>query len=149
MASRVAESVSQGVWGFGWSRILKNTRSRIFSSDSGSPIESFITSHSYVRNPDSCLLKWYNFFWNLLLMKPIILAVHHDFHWLVFATKLLIAKLHSRYMKKSVSGNFGSEESELETNILPPTPQPCQGKEILIHNLFGEMKAFEAKLIFW
>jgi len=37
----------------------------------------------------------------------------------------------------------------LETNILPPTPQPCQGKEKFVHNLFGEIKAFEAKLKFW
>ena len=72
-----------------------------------------------------------------LLMKPRIVAVHHDFHWLVFATKLLTAKLHSRYIKKLVSGNFESQESELETNILPLTPQPCQGKENLIHILFG------------
>jgi len=34
-----------------------------------------------------------------LLMKQKILAVHHNFHCLVFATKLLIAKLHSRYVK--------------------------------------------------
>ena len=70
-----------------------------------------------------------------LLMKQIILAVYHDFHWLAF--------------KKSASDHFGSEESELETNILPPTPQPYQGKKKLIHNLFGESKAFEAKLKFW
>jgi len=37
----------------------------------------------------------------------------------------------------------------LETNILPPTPQPCQGKEKLIHNRFSEMKAFKTKLKFW
>jgi len=37
----------------------------------------------------------------------------------------------------------------METNILPPTPQPCEGKERLIHNLFGEIKAFEPKLKFW
>jgi len=37
----------------------------------------------------------------------------------------------------------------LETNILPPTPHPCQGKKKLIHNLFGEIKAFETKLKFW
>ena len=35
-------------------------------------------------------------------------SVHHDFHWLVFAAKLLTAKLPSRYVKKSVSENFGS-----------------------------------------
>ena len=34
-------------------------------------------------------------------------------------------------------------------NILPPTPQLCQGKEKLIHNLFGEMKASVTKLNFW
>jgi len=36
----------------------------------------------------------------------------------------------------------------LETNILPPTPQPCQGKEKLVHSLFGEIKAFEVNLKF-
>jgi len=48
-----------------------------------------------------------------------------------------------------VSENFGISESELETNIFHPIPQPCQRKEKLIQNLFGEMKASEAKLKFW
>jgi len=36
-----------------------------------------------------------------LLLKQKIVAVHHDFYWLLVATKLLAAKLHSRYVKKS------------------------------------------------
>jgi len=41
---------------------------------------------------------------------------------LLIATKLLTAKLHSRFVKKSVSEI--AERSELESDILPPTPQP-------------------------
>jgi len=37
----------------------------------------------------------------------------------------------------------------LETNILHPTQHPNQVKEKFIHNLFGEMKASEARLNFW
>jgi len=52
-------------------------------------------------------------------LKQIILAVHHDFHCLLLATKLLTAALHSRYVKES--------ESEILEwlDILTPTPQPC------------------------
>jgi len=32
-----------------------------------------------------------------LLLKQRILAVHHDFHWLLVATKLLTAKRHALY----------------------------------------------------
>jgi len=35
-------------------------------------------------------------------------SMHHYFHWLIFPTKLLTAKLHSSYVTKSVSENFGS-----------------------------------------
>ena len=43
------------------------------------------------------------------LLKQRILAVYHDFHWLLVATKLLTAKLHSRYVKDSGGdvGEFG------------------------------------------
>ena len=54
-----------------------------------------------------------------LLLKRKILAVYHDFHWLLVATKLLTAKLHTLYVKESES----LEKSELESDILPPTPQ--------------------------
>jgi len=40
---------------------------------------------------------------------------------LLVATKLLTAKLHSRYVKESVSESLEWSESD----ILPPTPQPC------------------------
>jgi len=36
-----------------------------------------------------------------LLLKQRILAVHNGFHWLIVATKLLTAKLHSLYVKES------------------------------------------------
>ena len=55
-----------------------------------------------------------------LLLKQRILAVFHDFHRVLVATKFLVAKLHSLYVKES-----GLEILEkLESNILPPTPQP-------------------------
>jgi len=105
---------SEFFW-WSWSWITQNVRSRSrnFLFDSGSPIESFLTSRSLVRNPNSCLLKWYNFFWNLL--KQRILAMYHDFQWLLVATKLLTAKLHSRYVKEL--------ESEIleRSDILSPT----------------------------
>jgi len=75
----------------------------------------------HVRNPISCLLKWYNFFWNFYLKQSQrILAVYHDFHWLLVSTKLLTAKLHSRYVEESESEILERSESD----ILPPTPQP-------------------------
>jgi len=53
-----------------------------------------------------------------LLLKQIILAVYHDFHWLLAATKLLTTKLHSDYI----------QESEIlkrtKLKILPLAPQP-------------------------
>ena len=51
-----------------------------------------------------------------LLLKQSILAVRHDFYLLV-ATKLLTAKLHSLYVKEP--------ESEIleRSDILPPNPQ--------------------------
>jgi len=39
-----------------------------------------------------------------LLLKQRLLAVYHDLHWLLVATKLLEAKLHSR---SRTVGNFG------------------------------------------
>jgi len=44
--TRIAEPKSQEVGGF---------RVEDFLSDSGSPIKTFFTSHSWVRNPNSCL----------------------------------------------------------------------------------------------
>jgi len=58
------------------------------------------------------------------LLKQKIFAVHHDFHWLLVATKLLTAKLHSRYVKEPESMSEVLERSELElkSDILLPTP---------------------------
>ena len=43
------------------------------------------------------LLKWYNFFWNFW---------HHNFHWLLIATKLLTTKVNFVYVKESESEIF-------------------------------------------
>ena len=62
--------------------------------------------------------------------------VYHDFHWLLVATKLLTAKLYSLYAKESESEILKRlvseivERSELESDILPPTLQPCSGGKI-------------------
>ena len=42
------------------------------------------------------------------LLKQRLLAVYHDFHWLLVATKFLTAKLHSLYVKALGVGNFGN-----------------------------------------
>jgi len=59
-----------------------------------------------------------------IFMKLRILAVYHDFHWLLLATKFLTAELHSSYAKKSESEILERSESEFESDILSPTPQP-------------------------
>jgi len=58
-----------------------------------------------------------------LLLKQSILALYHDFHWVLDATK----RLHSLYIKESEI----LERSE--SNILPPIPQPWSG-----HALFEQ-----------
>ena len=68
------------------------------------------------------------------LWKLRILAVYHDFHWLLVATTLLTVQLHSCYVKESESenfkkvgvGDFGKARvRNLErSDILPPTLQP-------------------------
>jgi len=98
---------------FGWSRILKNTgsRSRIFSSNSRSPIESFLRHTPKLGIP----VEMPQFPFKLLL-KQRFLATYHDLHWLLIATKLLTAKFHSLYVKSGIL-----ERSDM----FPPTPQPA------------------------
>ena len=96
---------------FGWSqircRIPKNTRSRswirVFLSYSGRPIESFLYRTPRLGIPVEMAQFLLKVYWNRIL------AVHDDFHWLLVATNLSIAKRHSRYVKESESGvgNFG------------------------------------------
>jgi len=45
-----------------------------------------------------------------ILLKHIILAVHHHFHWLLVATKLLTTQLHALNVNESDVGNFTSDE---------------------------------------
>ena len=54
------------------------------------------------------------------LCKLRFIAVYLGFHWLLVATKLLTAKLHSCYAMESESDIL--ERSELESDILTPTP---------------------------
>jgi len=60
-----------------------------------------------------------------LLLKQIIIAVYHDFHWLLVATKFLAAKLYSLYVKESESGigagHFTSDSATLIKSALIPT----------------------------
>ena len=98
------------------SRIPNNTgsRSRIFCPNPDAQLDHFF----YITLPNrEFLLKWCNFFWNFCWNGGL-LPVRHDFHWLLFAAKLLTAKLHSLCVEESQSGIL--EWSD----ILPPTPQP-------------------------
>ena len=72
-------------------------------SDSGRPIELF-----FHRTPKLESLTHTHACWNdtisfgtFILQK--VLAVHCDFHWLLVATKLLTAKLHSLHVKEADS----------------------------------------------
>jgi len=46
-----------------------------------------------------------------LLLKQVIIAAYHDFHWLLVATKMLTAKLHLRYAMESESEILERSES--------------------------------------
>ena len=86
-------------------------------SDSGSPIGSLL---HHTRNL-TILVESVQFLMKILLQQ-IIRAVYHVFHWVLVATKLLTAKLYSLDVKELELEI--SERSELESDILPPTPQP-------------------------
>jgi len=88
-----------------------------WDSDSGSPIGSLLH-----HTPKLGILVESVQFLMKFLLQQIILAVYYDFHWVLVATKLLKAKLHSLYVKELESEIL--ERSELESDILPPTPQP-------------------------
>jgi len=93
--TRVAESEV-----FGWSRIPTNNRSRIFF-----PTPEVHFNYFLHRTPKLGILT--RVCWNgtvsfETLLKQRILAVNRDFHWFLFATKLLTAKLHPCYVKESV-----------------------------------------------
>jgi len=87
----------------------------------------------------------------VLLLKQIILAVYHDFHWLLAATKLLATKRQSRFVKESESGvgvgfrNFGKIDvgvghftSDLESDSLSPTLL-WRRKSYFQHDIFSEL----------
>ena len=61
------------------------------------------------------LLKWYNFFWNFCWNRASCYAPRFPL--------ILTAKFHSLYVIESESEIL--ERSELESDILRPTPQPC------------------------
>ena len=52
-----------------------------------------------------------------LSLKQIIIAVYHDFHWLLVATKLLAVRLHSRYVTESVSDILERLELVSQSNV--------------------------------
>jgi len=120
VASRVAESESEV---FRWSRswIPNYTRSRSRTKNIRLRLWKYKWIIFYIT-----LLSW-EFLLKLLLTQRI-LAVYHDFHWVLVATKFLTVKCHSLYVKESgILENSELEileRSELESDILPPTPQP-------------------------
>ena len=101
------------------------SRSRIFLSDSGCPIGSFFSSHSWIRN----------YCWNGTISFETF--VETDISCCAPRFPLILtAKFHSLYVKESESeilgrsesgvGDFGKSESE----ILPPAPQPWSKNRI-------------------
>ena len=107
---------------FGWSGILKTLsvgavvgffircNLRIFY-----PTPAVALNHFLHRTPKLGILTrdcWHGTISFETFLKQRILAVYHDFHWLLFGTKLLTAKFYSRYVKES------------ELDVLPPSPQP-------------------------
>ena len=89
ITTRVAESE---VFGRSW--IPNNTRSwsQTFLFESGSSIGSFSHHTPKLGIPVEMVQ-----FLVKILLKQRILAVYHDFHWVLVATKFLTAKLHSLY----------------------------------------------------
>jgi len=61
----------------------------------------------------------------ILLLKQRLLALYHDFHVMLDATKFLTAKIHSLYVKESESEILERSELKSESDIFPATPQPC------------------------
>jgi len=105
---------------FGWNRgrIPNDTRSRsrcrsrifLSDSDSRSPIGWFLHHTPKLWIPVDMLQ-----FLMKHLLKQRILAVHHDFHWVLVATKILTAKLHPHSAQESGVGvgHFTSESATL------------------------------------
>ena len=114
----VAESEVFG-WSHNRSRIPNNSRSRIqiLYPTPDAQLDHFLHHTLKLGIPVEMVQ-----FLMKLLLKQRIQAVYHDFHWLLLATKLFTAKLHSLYVK----GSEFLERSKLESesDILPPTPQP-------------------------
>jgi len=92
---------------------VARSRSWIFLSDSGSPIGSFVLYHTPKLGIPVEMLQFHL----ILLLKQTILAVYHNFYWLLVATKLLTVKIHS-LMLRGRSWKFG------KVGLLPPTPKP-------------------------
>ena len=95
VTSRVAESEV-----FGWSgnQIPNNTRSwnRIFCPTLEVRFDHFLHHIPKLGSPFEIVQ-----FHLKLLLKEIFLAVHHDFHGLLIATKLLTVKFYSLYVSGS------------------------------------------------
>ena len=82
-----------------------------------------------------------------LLLKQIIFAVYHDFHWLLVATKLLTAKLHPwewKILERAESEVYIRWELVSALDILPPTPQPCCKLRFKHPNDWDEEKSYPA-----
>ena len=115
------------VFGWSWSRFPNNTgsRSRIFCP---TPTLEVQLDHFLHHTPKLGIpIEMVEFLLKLLLNQRFI-AVHHDFHWfwhpIVIPFMLRSRKFwkgRSRKFWKIRVGNCGMSESD----ILPPTPQPC------------------------
>ena len=98
-----------------WSWIPNDTRGGIFCPTPEVQLHCFyITPMLEIPVESVFLIK--------LFLKPSILALYHDFHWVLVAVKFLGAKLHSLYIKESESEIL--ERSVLESDISPRLRNP-------------------------
>ena len=103
---------------FGWKRNSKNTRSRIFRPTPTPEVQlnHFFTSHCFFGNSG-----WNGtIYFETFIETENTCSMYHDFHWLLVATKLLTAKLHSCYVKGAGVEYFTSDSTTLPTTNFVP-----------------------------
>ena len=111
---RVAESLSEGVGGFWWSRIPNNTRgrSRIFFVRLRLWKSNWIFFYFTLLSWEF-LLKWYNFFWNFYWNREFLLCTTVSIDWWSLQN-CWQPSFHSRYVVESEifgKGGAGVEHS--------------------------------------
>ena len=115
---RVAESLSEGVGGFWWSRIPNNTRgrSRIFFVRLRLWKFNWIFFYFTLLSWEF-LLKWYNFFWNFYWNREFLLCTTVSIDWWALQNCWQPSFIHVMLWSRRFL-----ERAELESNTPPPDP---------------------------